>query len=284
MAKQYDPGEAGGGVEKRLAVIGGGAMAGAILSGAARVGAVRTAEVVVAEPDAGRREAMRALGVAVVERAAEAVGALGRGGRVLLAVKPQSLEAVSRDLGGGAFDGEVISILAGAGSERVREAMGGTCRVVRVMPNLPAQVGKGVAAIALGAGARPGDDAFAIRLFEAVGAVVRIEERLMDAFTALAGSGPAYVYYLAEAMTRAAKEMGFDEATADHVVRGVIAGSGELLACSTAGSAAQLRAGVTSKGGTTEAAIRVMEEAGVMGAVVRAIVAARDRGAELGKA
>lgn len=273
-------------VAPTLAVIGAGAMASAILEGAFGAGLLRPGEVVVAEPDESRRSAMAARGCTLAHGSTPeaALRALAPGGAVLLATKPQSLADVSRSLGASPpFAGVVISILAGARSERVREAFGGSARVVRVMPNTPARIGLGVSAIAGGAGARAGDDALAVRLFGAVGEVVRVEETMMDAFTALAGSGPAYIFYLAEAMAQAGIEMGFEPRTADAVARAVLRGSAELLAQSPGESAAALRAAVTSKGGTTEAAIRSMESAGVGGAIVRAIVAARDRGAELSK-
>ncbi len=105
----------------------------------------------------------------------------------------------------------------------------------------------------------------------------------MDAFTALAGSGPAYIFYLAEALARAGEAVGFDGATADRVARAVIRGSAELLAQARDESAGALRTAVTSKGGTTEAALRVLDERNVADAIVRAVAAARDRGAELAK-
>lgn len=111
--------------------------------------------------------------------------------------------------------------------------------------------------------------------------VVTIEESLMDAFTAVAGSGPAYVF-LAEAMIQASVRLGFDEPTARDIVRETIAGEGNLLA-ESAEAPEKLRAAVTSKGGTTEAACKKLDEAGVMPALVEAIRAARDRGREFGK-
>src|SRR5690606_13250813 len=153
--------------------------------------------------------------------------------------------------------------------------------VVRAMPNLPARIRQGATAICLGDGAAPGDDDFALALFRGIGPLVlRIDESLMDAFTAVAGSGPAYLFYLAEAMTRAATELGFDAPAAREIVKATLAGSASLLAQSSE-SPADLRAAVTSKGGTTEAATTVLDNAGVMNAIVRAITAARDRGREL---
>jgi len=175
-----------------------------------------------------------------------------------------------------------VSILAGTPSTKVRAALGDCVRVVRAMPNLAARIGQGATAVCAGAGAREEDAEAPVRLFRGVGpVVVLLEEPLFDAFTALAGSGPAYVCYLAEAMERAAARMGLDAETAGVVVRQVLSGAAGLLHEPGAG-AAGLRAAVTSRGGTTEAAVRVLDEAGVMAAIERAIVAARDRGRELG--
>lgn len=265
----------------KLAVIGGGAMARATLAGGIVAGVIRPADVVVAEPDEAGRLALKPLGVALVERAPMALERLGDGGQVLLAVKPQSLDAVAKDINGAAVRAPVVSILAGVRSEAIRRRLPASGPVVRVMPNLPAQIRKGVSAVALGAGSQPGDEAFAVRLFGGVGEVVRIDETMMDAFTALAGSGPAYLFYLAEAMVKAGVEMGFDQATADRVVRGVLQGSGELLAGQREKPPMEMRMAVTSKGGTTEAAVRVLQDGKFTDLFVRAIVAARNRGAEL---
>ena len=151
------------------------------------------------------------------------------------------------------------------------------------MPNLPAQLGEGATAIALGAGAKPGDEKLAIELFGAVGpVVVEVAEDLIDAFTAVAGSGPAYVFYLAQAMTKAAVELGFTSSQADQIVRQTIIGSAAMLRTRSE-SPQDLRAAVTSKGGTTAAATAVLDEAQVIDTFVRALTAARDRGRELGK-
>ncbi|TVQ31222.1 MAG: pyrroline-5-carboxylate reductase [Phycisphaeraceae bacterium] len=273
-----------------LVVIGGGAMARAIIEGAASAESARPARFVVCEPDAGRRaifERPDAFGGRIMATAArvEDLGPhLESAAPLLLAVKPQVFPDVASTLAPlmGGEGRVVISILAGTRSARIREALGGGARVVRVMPNTPARIGEGMSAVALGAGTQPGDEALAMSLFDACGEVVRIDESLMDAYTALAGSGPAYVFYLAEAMAKAGVEMGFDEQTADRIVRQTIRGAGMLLASSEE-SASELRAAVTSKRGTTEAATNSMDESGVMESIVHAALAARDRGAELGR-
>jgi pyrroline-5-carboxylate reductase len=203
-------------------------------------------------------------------------------GQLLLAVKPQALAPVAaqfRPL----LKGErrvVISILAGTPTGKVRELLGDSVAVVRAMPNTPAQVRKGTTAIAAGSGTKDGDTDLAVALFTGLGRVVEIDELLMDAFTAVGGSGPAYIFYLAEAMTKAAVEIGFDRDTAGWIVRWTIAGAAALLDA-TDQPPELLRAAVTSKGGTTAAAATILDDAKVLDTFVKAITAARDRGREL---
>jgi len=265
-----------------LAVIGGGNMARAILSGARKSGALSDS-CVVAEPDESRRRAFEH----AVATSAEAIGWIRERerepgeGQVLLAVKPQVFPAVADEIKP-ALEHErvVISILAGLSSAAIRRGLNGNARVVRVMPNTPARVGRGMSAIAVGEGASLEDAEFAHALFAGVGRTLALPESMMDAFTALAGSGPAYVFYLAEAMLDAAIELGFERDHALTIVRETVAGAGELMR-SGADTPRALRAAVTSKGGTTAAATDVLDQAGVMDDVMRAIHAARHRGAEL---
>lgn len=274
----------------RFAVIGGGVMAGAIIRGCLRAGVATAGDWVVAEPDEGKRAAFDAIGVASVASSAALADWLGPQTQVILAVKPQYFEAVARESAGLDWGRVVISILAGTPSARIRAALGGGpgplgqggARVLRAMPNTPARIGEGATGVALGAGAREGDETEALAIFRGIGPVVeRIDEDLMDAFTAVAGSGPAYLFYLAEAMTRAAVELGFEAEMADRVVRQTLRGAGALLGSDTERSSSELRAAVTSKGGTTAAATAVLEAAGVMETLGRALTAARDRGREL---
>ncbi len=273
-------------------MIGGGVMGDAIIRGSLRAMVTTPGDWVVAEPDEGKRAAFEAIGVAVVGSSADLARWLGPRTQVILAVKPQYFEAVARESAGLDWGRVVISILAGIPSARIRAALvGGSgadgkggARVVRAMSNISARIGEGATGVALGAGARAGDEALALALFRGIGPLVeRIEESLMDAFTAVAGSGPAYLFYLAEAMTRAAVELGFEASMADRVVRQTLRGAGALLGSEAERSPVELRGAVTSKGGTTAAATAVLDAAGVMEAFVRALTAARDRGRELAK-
>ena len=278
-----------------LAFIGGGTMAEAIVRGVVEAGVMTAADIAVAEPKSERRAVFEPLGVQSWASGSEAIRWLrerestpGMGaGQILLAVKPQSLADVAGQIQPVLGPGRrvVVSILAGTPTAKIRDRLGGNggdVAVVRVMPNMPARIRMGMAAIAPGAGTQPGDDTLAHRIFEAVGHVIRVDEQLMDAFTAVAGSGPAYVFYLAEAMSTAARKLGFDEAQSKQIVRQTIAGAGALLAESP-DSPEALRAAVTSKGGTTAAATAVLDESRVMEAMVEAITVARDRGRELSR-
>jgi pyrroline-5-carboxylate reductase len=270
-----------------FAILGGGNMASAIVHGAHRAGLFSPDQFVIAEPDAAKRDAFSRHHIATVPHASGLAPYLDEATQLVLAVKPQALTQAASDCRSLPLQRRIIiSILAGATSARIASAFDSAatqCRVIRAMPNTPAQVGQGCTALALGAGAHTGDDAQALRLFSAIGPlVVRIDESLLDAFTAVAGSGPAYVFFLAEAMAAAARSLGFDAALADQIVRQTIVGSSTLLGASPERTPAQLREAVTSKGGTTEAALSALAQRHVAQAFIDAITAARDRGRQLG--
>ncbi len=272
-----------------LAVIGGGNMANAILTRAMDQGLL-DAGFVVADPNPEQR---RAFPVAVAT-AAEAVNWLLEHepapgiGRIMLAVKPQVLPEVARELApviateNWTASRAVISILAGATTRTIQAAFADRARVIRVMPNTPALVGRGMTAISPGIDTTEPDLAFTRTLFEAVGKVIEIDESQMDAFTALGGSGPAYVFLLAQAMADAGQRAGLNPADALLTARETIAGAGLLLAESD-DLPETLKKRVTSKGGTTAAALAVLEQANFTDLMQAAILAARDRGAELAR-
>ncbi|HMN95189.1 MAG TPA: pyrroline-5-carboxylate reductase [Phycisphaerales bacterium] len=262
-----------------LAVVGAGNMGAAIVAGAVGNGVLRAAELLVIDPDQRRRDAMAALGCAVAERASSAP--LARS--IMLAVKPQAFSGVAAEIGRLARPTVVISVMAGIESGSIRAALGGESRVVRAMPNVACKVGAGMTALALGAGAAPGDELLAMRLFDAIGATIRIDEALMHAATAVGGSGPAYLFALAEAMERGAQEVGIPPVHVRRVVVQTLLGALRLLA-ESGETPAGLREAVTSRGGTTEAALGVLVDRGFADSVVAAIAAARDRGAALARA
>ncbi len=261
-----------------LGFVGAGNMAEAIARGAIEGGVLSAGSMIASDPSAPRKEVFEKLGIKVVASNAEVIASSGQ---VMLAIKPQMLGALAGDLAEHGGDGQVlISIMAGIGTGKICEVIGNPARVIRVMPNTPMMVGLGMSGLAVGEHAQEGDEALAMRLFGAAGEVVRVEEGLMDAVTAVSGSGPAYVYYLAEAMQKAAGELGLGEHGRLFVSQTIL-GAARMLVDSP-DAAAELRRKVTSPGGTTAAAFEHMESQKVGDAIVDAVKAAEARGRELG--
>jgi pyrroline-5-carboxylate reductase len=241
-------------------------------------------EITVVEVVAERRAALGdALpGVAVVDEAdqAELPGAGTDRFGAVVAVKPGDVDAACRALAAAGV-GRVLSIAAGVPTARLEAALGDGIPVVRAMPNTPALVGAGVSAIAAGRAAGDDDLVWASSILGAVGQVVTVPEKLLDAVTGLSGSGPAYVFLVVEAMIDAGVLAGLPRDVAETLAIGTVAGAGRLLA-ETGTSPAELRAAVTSPGGTTAAGLRALEAAGVRAAFLDAVVAATERSRELG--
>jgi pyrroline-5-carboxylate reductase len=262
-----------------LALLGGGRMGEALVHGLLDAG--HDAEsLVIAEVDAERRRALeeRFAGVRVVPSAAWAVAETEV---VLVAVKPADVTAVleqaSTSLGAETL---VISIAAGVRIGLVEAAVPGR-PVVRAMPNTPALVGKAATAIAGGRHATDEHLATAERILSAVGIVVRVPEEHLDAVTGLSGSGPAYVFLVAEALIEAGVLTGLPRPVADALTRETLLGAATLLAAGD--SPEQLRAAVSSPGGTTAAALLVLELQGVRAGMIDAVRAAARRSRELGE-
>ncbi|MEX1180060.1 MAG: pyrroline-5-carboxylate reductase [Cucumibacter sp.] len=203
---------------------------------------------------------------------------------LVMAVKPQIIgEAMAKAKTSVGASTMVLSIAAGVTVAALSAGLG-TERVVRTMPNTPAQIGKGVAGVFAAPGATVKDRSIARALLKAAGEAVWVErESDLDIVTAVSGSGPAYVFHLVEAMAAAGVAEGLDESTAMMLARQTVIGAAALLAADVA-SAAELRQNVTSPGGTTAAALKVlMGERGLTPLMKRAIAAARRRSAELGR-
>ncbi|MEX0775337.1 MAG: pyrroline-5-carboxylate reductase [Phycisphaeraceae bacterium] len=261
-----------------LGFIGAGNMAEAIAKAALDKRVLAASRMIAADVSQERREVFAALGIAVCAEPAQVVR---QAGQVLLAVKPQTLPQLAPALGEVNADEQVVlSIMAGVSAAKIGSLAGRPLRIVRIMPNTPLMVGQGMAAIALGADAREGDDALAVQLFEAGGKALRVAEAQIDAITAVSGSGPAYVFYLAQAMEEAAAELGLGE-HARTLVRQTILGAAQLMVQS-GDPPAELRRKVTSPGGTTEAAIRHMDGNSTRQVIIDAIKAAEKRARELG--
>jgi pyrroline-5-carboxylate reductase len=263
-----------------LGVIGAGNMATAILRGILDAGLMPPEAVIAFDPSEERQGVMREeLGIAC----APGSGVAASCPYVLLGVKPMVMEAVLAEIASSVReDAVVISVAAGITSAFLDEGLGGRGRIVRVMPNTPMLVGKGMSALAAGPRATGADMARVEQLFAAGGSAVVVQERDLDAVTGLSGSGPAYLFYLAEAMAEAGVATGLSPEVASLLATQTCAGAGALLAQSGK-SPGELRKMVTTPGGTTEAAITHMEEAGLPAIVVEAIKKAAARSRELGR-
>jgi pyrroline-5-carboxylate reductase len=202
---------------------------------------------------------------------------------VILAVKPQIMGAVLAEIAPAVTSQHLlISIAAGVSTATIRAGLGKDARIVRVMPNTPALVLQGAAAIAPGAGVAPEDLGIAREIFGAVGRAVVLGEDAMDAVTGLSGSGPAYVAIVVEALADGGVRMGLDRATAMTLATQTVLGAAQLLA-ETGMHPGALKDMVSSPGGTTIAGITALEEGGLRSTLIRAVERATLRSRELGR-
>lgn len=236
----------------------------------------RTSGLAVVEPVVSRRRTLEARfpGVVVSERAVEGDG-------VVLAVKPGAIAAAAR-AAGEAGCRRVLSIAAGVTLASLESVLPEGTPVIRAMPNTPALIGAGAAAVAAGTFAAEVDLAWAEDVLGAVGIVVRVAEPLLDGVTGLSGSGPAYVFLVAEALIEAGVLVGLPRDVATTLTVQTLLGAGRLLAEGDDGPEA-LRAAVTSPGGTTAAGLAVLEDRAVRAAFLAAVQAATERSRALGE-
>ncbi|MFM7744825.1 MAG: pyrroline-5-carboxylate reductase [Actinomycetota bacterium] len=257
-----------------IAIIGGGNMGGALARGLV-AGGLAAADLTIVEVDASKRTALAAQfpGSTI---AGEVVGCAN----AVIAVKPADAAAATRaTVDAGATT--VLSIAAGVTLAKLTAAAGHGVAVIRAMPNTPALVGKGASGFALGEGCGAEAEAFAAEVLGSVGLALRVDESLLDAVTGLTGSGPAYLFYVAEAMIAAGVAEGLAAETAEALVRQLFLGAGTLLAESP-DSPTRLRENVTSPNGTTAAGLAALSAAGGREAFFAAVRAATARSIELG--
>jgi pyrroline-5-carboxylate reductase len=253
-----------------LTVVGGGKMGEALAVGLVRQGW----EPVVVEADPRRRADL-------ADRHPEwtVSAASGAASEAVIAVKPADVEAACAQL---QDPTRVLSIAAGVTIASLESWLPAKTAVIRAMPNTPALIGAGAAAIAAGAHAGPGDVAWARGILEAVGTVVDLDEAALDAVTGLSGSGPAYVFLVAEALIDAGVLVGLTRPVAKQLTVQTLLGAAQLMA-DTADEPSVLRAAVTSPGGTTAAGLRALEAAGVRNAILDAVAEATERSRQLGR-
>jgi pyrroline-5-carboxylate reductase len=260
----------------RLLLVGGGNMGSALLSGLLAGGWAQVSDLAVSDPDPATRArlAEEHPGLTVVDAPVDADAAL-------LAVKPDVAEPVCLTLGAVGID-RVLSVVAGMASARLEAVLPPGAVVVRAMPNTPALIGAGVAGMSGGSTATSVDLDWAEGILSTVGTVVRLPERHLDAVTGLSGSGPAYVFLVAEALIEAGVLAGLPRAASRELAVGTLVGSARMLA-ETGDDPATLRAAVTSPGGTTAAGLRMLELKAVRSAFIEAVAAAVERSRQLGR-
>ena len=257
-----------------LLIVGGGRMGEALLGGLIAAGRPAEEFAVAEVYEPRRKELSEAYpGVEVVEAPVPAAGAV-------LAVKPYDVAAGARAAAEAGCK-RILSVAAGITAKAIEDAIGTPLPVVRAMPNTPALVGAGVTAIAPGSAAGADDLDWADEILSGVGAVVRVKESALDAVTGLSGSGPAYVFLVAEAMADAGVLAGLPRDLAETLAFETLYGASKLLRESDSGPA-DLRIAVTSPGGTTAAGLRELERHGVRAAFLDAVMAATERSRELG--
>lgn len=263
-----------------IAMIGSGQMGEALIGGWLAAKTVSADALFATDASAERRDLMkRRFGVRVGSGNREAASWADV---VVLAVKPQILDGVMKDLSPALADKLVLSIAAGVTIARLAKLAPKNTRVVRAMPNTPVLVRDGVSALSFGAGVTDKDQQFARRLFDAVGRAVVVEEKLMDAVTGLSGSGPAYVFLAIEALADGGVKMGLPRTVSDLLAAQTVLGAARMV-LETGEHPAKLKDRVASPGGTTIAGLHRLEQGGLRAALMAAVEAASKRSEELGR-
>jgi pyrroline-5-carboxylate reductase len=264
----------------QIAVIGSGQMGEALIGGWLAAKTVPADALFATDASAERRDVMkRRFGVRTGSDNREAASWADV---VVLAVKPQILDAVAKDLSSALAGKLVLSIAAGVTIAHLAKLAPKGARIVRAMPNTPVLVRDGVSALSFGAGVTEKDQQFARRLFEAVGRAVVVEEKLMDAVTGLSGSGPAYVFLAIEALADGGVKMGLPRTVADLLAAQTVLGAARMV-LETGEHPAKLKDRVASPGGTTIAGLHRLEQGGLRAALMAAVEAASKRSEELGR-
>jgi pyrroline-5-carboxylate reductase len=268
---------------KKIGFVGAGNMAGALIRGLLRAGQIDAHAIWASDPvDVQLRRLKRAHKIEVTRDNRQLV----RGSQtIILAVKPQNMAAVLDEIRGEVTPRKLfVSLAAGFPLRRLEAGLGGQARVVRVMPNTPALVGRGISVAVPGAKATPADLKYTLKLFKAVGEAVSITgEDLLDAVTALSGSGPAFVYLFAECLIEGGVRGGLPQNLAAQLAHATLGGAAAMLSDSGL-SSRELREMVVSPGGTTQAGLTTLDTLHFREAVIAAVEAATRRARELAAA
>jgi pyrroline-5-carboxylate reductase len=262
----------------KLAIIGSGQMAEALIGGLVGSEAAEAGSVFATDISAERTDLLkRRFGIRVGAGNREAASWAET---VLLAIKPQTLDAVLKELAPAMAGRLLISIAAGVTIERIAALLPPSTRIVRAMPNAPALVCAGMSAVAYGPGVMKQDKAIVQTIFQSVGRVVEIDERFMDAVTGLSGSGPAYVCVALEALADGGVKMGLPRSVAQLLAAQTALGAAQML-LNSGEHPARLKDRVASPGGTTIAGLHVLERGGLRACLIAAVEAATRRAREL---
>jgi len=267
----------------RIGFIGGGNMATAMIKGFVAADVCEPAQICASDVDAAKRaELARALRV---QTTADNAALVRSSQVVIIAVKPQIIDAVMADMRPAATTRQLfVSIAAGIPTRRLEEGLGDGARVVRVMPNTPALLSRGMSVAVRGRHATAADERRVLTLLRTIGKARAVaNEQLLDAVTGLSGSGPAYVYRFAEGLIAGGIAAGLEPAVAVELTLQTITGAAAMLQ-ETGETPERLRAMVTSPGGTTLAGLTELDQRGFCEAVTAAVVTATRRAAELGRA
>lgn len=265
---------------RQIGFVGGGNMAEALLAGLLRKGLTTPDRLAVSDPIAARRDLLhRHFGLVVT---ADNQAAVRGADIVVFCVEPQVLDDVLTELAPSLQSHPLlISVAAGYPLSRVQAQLAGATRLVRAMPNTPSAIGEGVTALSLAAGLSASDRQAAEQLFESVGSVVVVEERLMDAVTGLSGSGPAYVFAMVEALADGGVLAGLPRPAAQQLAARTVAGAARMV-LGQGEHPAVLKDRVASPGGTTIAGLSRLEQGRLRATLISAVEAATRRSRELG--
>jgi len=266
-------------INKKIGIIGCGNMGEAILNRLSNI-LEKSTSIMVSEQDSARRDYIQKKYKIIVEIDNNAV--VKYSDVIILAVKPKDFGKILREevCRGISKNKLLISIAAGVTTKYIENIVGKDIPVIRVMPNMPAVIGEAISSISRGTSAGDKETELAKEIFSAIGEVVEVDENLMDSVTAISGSGPAYFFYLMEALIEAARELGLDEETAKKLVLKTAVGSAKLVEALKE-EPHILRKKVTSKGGTTEAALKVFDKRIVKSIIHDAVKAAHKRSKEI---
>lgn len=264
----------------RIGFIGCGKMAQALARGFLDSGIATRADLAGSDiADSATKVMRESLGVAICPNNSDLVA---RSDAVIIAVKPQSVDALLAEIRGALTEDHlVVSIAAGVSLTRLASSLGETRRIIRVMPNTPCLVGKGASAFAAGSAATDDDRLLVARLLASVGLAIPVPEALMDAVTGLSGSGPAYIYQVIEALSDGGVQVGLPRDVATKLAAQTVLGAAQMV-LETGMHPGQLKDMVTSPGGTTIEGIAVLEQRGVRSAFIDAVARATERSRELG--